>query len=139
MKLIIIINHLQKELNEFIVKRAEGMIMVLEEKLKELDKEIWGNIKEEYIKNVTVIYGVVNLFTDPEKVSLNLTNEPSICFTSIYPNKRVYFEVFFEEDNSLDVSLTIIENGTPPFSFGGDWWKSLLTFGKKFNLKLEIN
>lgn len=84
------------------------------------------------IVRATAIFATTLLIrTNPEKIGIDPTNEPSILFTLTYSgNKNAYLEFFFESESLEPVQTNIIiyENKKAIFAFGGKFKESIEAF-----------
>jgi hypothetical protein len=71
------------------------------------------------------------LLTNPEKIGLDLTDEPSVFITLVYPNgKNAYLEFFIEAAKTEPVQHNIIiyEHKKVVFAYSGGFLESLEEF-----------
>ncbi len=81
------------------------------------------------------------MLTNPEKASIDVTDDQSVVFTIIYPNgEDAYLELFFEAGESEPVqhNLAIYKQGEPVFAFGGSFQQTLVKFLGRYGQQIEI-
>jgi len=112
--------------NEYLFVHTNNILYLLylklEKEIKILKKT--GSFTENEILNIKkkaieLSYKIVNFFSF-EKMSIELTNEDSIVYTMIQDNFTCFLEVFYDDDESSELVLSIFENKKLVTSFTGN-------------------
>ena len=121
-----IVNYFKQHLE----KRSMKIAQSFERKLKNHLASFEG-IDLRGVRAASALTTTFCLLTNPEKIGLDLTEEPSVFITLVYPGgKNAYLEFYFEPGVQKPVqhNINIYENKKAVFAFSGEFEESLNAF-----------
>lgn len=114
-------------------KRALKIAQLFENKLK-YQLAVFEEIDLRSVRDSVAFSTFFCLLTNPEKIGVDLTDDPSVFITLVYPNgKNAYLEFFFEpgKNEPAQHNINIYENKKVVFAYSGGFLKSLQEFLKQ--------
>lgn len=101
----------------------------------EAQKSVFKEIDNAIVFKSTAFVLVWAAATNPLKMNVDITDDCSVIFTLEYADRSdVYLEFYFESDAEKPIqhNLNIYKNGTPIFSYAGEFLQTLALFLSKF-------
>jgi len=123
-------NIISDYLKQHLLKRSQKIAQSFEKKLG-LHLSAFDGIDLNIVRAASAFATTYCLLTNPDKIGLDLTNEPSVFVTLVYPNgKNAYLEFFFEVEKKEPVQHNIIiyEHKKVVFAYSGGFLESLEEF-----------
>lgn len=123
-------NAISDYLKQNLKKRALKVAQSFEKKLK----NHLAAFEQIDLSSVRAAYAFSTFFcllTNPDKIGVDLTDEPSVFITLVYPDgKNAYLEFFFEPGKTEPVqhNINIYENKKAVFAYSGGFLESLKAF-----------
>lgn len=123
-------NAISDYFKQHLEKRALKIAQSFEKKLK-LHLAAFEEIDLRSVRATSAYATTLCLLTNPEKIGVDLTNEPSVFITLVYPDgKNAYLEFFFEAGKTEPVQHNIIiyEHKKVAFAYSAGFLESLKAF-----------
>ena len=95
------------------------------------------------VRYYTALTSSYCLLTQPNKIAIDVTSDPSVFFTLKYENKKnAYLEIFFDNENEGQIQLNanIYQDKELVFAYGGEYLNTFKAFLKQvpININIEI-
>lgn len=122
----IITEHPQKYLTKQLMRLGE----IFEQKLK-VHKNDFDGIDLNFVRKAAIFSALFCLRTNPEKFTVDFTEDSSVVLTLRYPNQKdAYLEMYFEPGVQQPVQLVVLvsENKQNVFAYNGSFLESLAAF-----------
>ena len=126
-------NAINDYFKQHLEKRALKITQSFEKKLKNHLAAFEG-VDLNIVRAAAAFSSTFCLLTNPEKFGIDLTNEPSVFITLVYPGaKNAYLEFFFDPGKTEPVqhNINIYENKKAVFAYSGGFLESLQAFFKQ--------
>ncbi len=127
----IVIERLQK----YLTKRLTRLRDIFEQKLQNHLNDFDG-IDLDFVRMATVFTAQFSLLTNPERFTVDFTEDASVVLTLRYPNQKdAYLEMYFEPGVQQPVQLVVLvsENKQNVFAYNGSFLESLSAFMKQMS------
>ena len=122
-------NAIAEYFKQYLWKRLLKVAQSFEKKLPSHLAAFEG-IDPNIVRTFTLFTTNLCLLTNPDKIGVDMTDEPSVFMTLVYPDKNAYLECFFDPGKTqpVQVNINIYENKKAVFAYSGDFMESLKSF-----------